>query len=314
MRGMSALGRVSAPWLAIGLLALAAGCSSLDRRPPLTDPAAYVGWSCERLFGGIDAVQQRAADVAYAIDARVGNNMIALGLGVTVFWPALLAMRPDGTEAAELAELKGRFEAMQSVALRQRCGPPPEALLIAGAPSRTVALGDRLVYENRAGHGGAVHELGMRVSALQRDQVEFAVDFDGRVLPQRWHQDLAGNPAAPAHVDLMGWQRLLRRDLQLGQVLSGELAPAHEAGGRARVRGQVVATGPQRIGGHVFDAAVIELFGDAPSHGGSTRLDGVMSVDRRSGVLLRLEVRCANENYALRRRLLRVEAGSSTGG
>jgi hypothetical protein len=151
----------------------------------------------------------------------------------------------------------------------------------------------------------------MRVSALRRDQLEFVLDLDGHALPQRWQQDLAGNPTmADARSELLGWQRLLRRDLQLGQVLAGELASPHESGGAARVRGQVVATGPQRIDDRVFDVAVIELFGDAPTENGSTRLEGVMSVDRRSGVLLRLELRCENASYALRRRLVRVEASA----
>lgn len=294
-----------------------AGCAtrSVDVRPKPSDPAAYAIWSCDRLFDEIDAVQQRAADVAYAVDARVGNNMIALGLGVTVFWPALLAMRPDGVEAAELADLKGRFEAMQLVAERHRCGPAPATMTAARAAALPVGLGDRLVYENRAGHGGAPHELGMRVAALRRDQLEFALDLDGHALPQRWRQDLAGNPVLNAGPPLIGWQRLLRRDLQLGQVLAGELAAADESPGPARVRGQVVAIGPQRIDGRAFDVAVIELFGDAPAGAaGSTRLDGVMSVDRRSGVLLRLELRCANASYALRRRLVRVEAGEAAGG
>jgi hypothetical protein len=41
---------------------------------------------------------------------------------------------------------------------------------------------------------------------------------------------------------------------------------------------------------------------------GSTRLDGVMAVDRRSGLLLRLELRSGNADFALRRRLVRVDA------
>ena len=301
--------RVCRPWLALGALALAAGCASRPGPGP-SEPAAYAAWSCEQLFDGIDAVQERAADVAYAIDARVGNNMIALGQGVAVFWPALMAMRPDGSEAVELAALKGRFEAMRFVAERRRCGSA-DARIETRPPMMPVELGDRLVYENRAGHRGATHELGMRVSALRRDQLEFVLDLDGRALPQRWQQDLAGNPTAAAlRSELLGWQRLLRRDLQLGQVLVGELASPHESAGAARVRGQVVAIGPQRIDGRVFDVAVIELFGDAPSQAGSTRLDGVMSVDRRSGVLLRLELRCENASYALRRRLVRVEASA----
>jgi len=299
--------RVCGPWLAVGALALLAGCASRPGPKP-DEAAAYAAWSCEQLFDGIDAVQERAADVAYAVDARVGNNMIALGQGVTVFWPALMAMRPDGSEAVELAALKGRFEAMRFVAERRRCSDP-DAPAVARLPLMPVELGDRLVYENRAGHRGAAHELGMRVSALRRDQLEFVLDLDGRALPQRWQQDLAGNSTA-ARSELLGWQRLLRRDLQLGQVLVGELASPHESAGAARVRGQVVAIGPQRMDDRVFDVAVIELFGDAPSAEGSTRLNGVMSVDRRSGVLLRLELRCDNASYALRRRLVRVEASA----
>jgi hypothetical protein len=309
MRAMFSDARGSGPWLALGALALLAGCASPPGPKP-DEPAAYAAWTCDQLFDGIDAVQERAADVAYATDARVGNNMISLGQGVAVFWPALMAMRPDGSEGAELAALKGRFEAMRFMAERRRCGPA-DAATQASAALMPVELGDRLVYENRAGHRGMAHELGMRVSALRRDQLEFVLDLDGHALPQRWQQDLAGNPTvAAARSELLGWQRLLRRDLQLGQVLAGELASPHESGGSARVRGQVVATGPQRIDDRVFDVAVIELFGDAPLQSGSTRLEGVMSVDRRSGVLLRLELRCENASYALRRRLLRVEASA----
>jgi hypothetical protein len=309
MRAMFSDARGSGPWLALGALALLAGCASRPGPQP-DEPAAYARWTCDQLVDGIDSVQERAADVAYATDARVGNNMIALGHGVAVFWPALMAMRPDGSEGAELAALKGRFEAMRFMAERRRCGPA-DAHAQASAAMMPVELGDRLVYENRAGHRGMAHELGMRVSALRRDQLEFVLDLDGHALPQRWQQDLAGNPTmADARSELLGWQRLLRRDLQLGQVLAGELASPHESGGAARVRGQVVATGPQRIDDRVFDVAVIELFGDAPTENGSTRLEGVMSVDRRSGVLLRLELRCENASYALRRRLVRVEASA----
>ena len=38
----------------------------------------------------------------------------------TVFWPALLAMRPDGLEAADLARLKGRYEALRTASAYKR--------------------------------------------------------------------------------------------------------------------------------------------------------------------------------------------------
>jgi hypothetical protein len=282
--------------------------------PEPTDPARYAAWGCEQIDEESDRVQLHAADVAYAVDARVGNNMIALGLGVTVFWPALLAMRPDGLEARELAGLKGRYEALRTAAQQHACPPPSEAMSAARAAALPLAAGERFVYEERSGSRRAPgRELGLRVAALKRDHIEFVVDVGGEPVSGLWSQDLAGNTRADSQAPLLAWRRLLQLDLQLGQVLAGDLLAADPAvAGPARLRGQVVAQGVQRIAGRSFDVAVIELFGDAPAgEGGSTRLSGVMAVDRSSGLLLRLELSCANPAYATRRRLTRVELPTS---
>ena len=270
-------------------------------------------WDCERLYDESDRVQLKAADVAYAVDERVGSNMIALSVGVTVFWPALMAMRPDGVEAQELATLKGSFEALQVAAQRRDCAPPPEAMNAERAAALPLRAGERFVYEERAGRRAPAKELGMRVVALKRDHVEFAPDLAGQALPGVWSQDLAGNTRADSRAPLLSWRRLLKPDLQLGQVLIGELYSADPANvGPARVRGQVVAQGVQQIVGRSFDVAVIELFGDAPTtDGGFARLSGVMAVDRASGLLLRLELSCSNPDFAMRRRLTRVESAAS---
>lgn len=310
----------AATLLLAAALALASGCAtrSGDVRAKAADPSTYAAWGCERLFEESDAVQQRAADVAYAVDSRAGNNMIALGLGVTVFWPALLAMRPDGLEAEQLAELKGRFEAMQVAARLQQCGPVPEGMAPKRQAALPVAVGDRLVYEERTGTSQVLHALVMQVAVLRRDQIEFQIQLDGQLQGTPWRQDLVGNPVTAQRGPLLGWRRLLKADLVLGQVLEGDLIAAGETHSNARVRGQVVATGPQTVAGRSFDVAVIELFGDVPqartaagdiAHG-STRLDGVMAVDRHSGVLLRLELRSANGDFVVRRRLQRVEVAS----
>ena len=319
--------------------AVLAGCATraVDVRPKPGDPAAYAGWDCERLFEESDQVQLQAADVAYAVDTVVGNNMVALGLGVTVFWPALLAMRPDGPEATQLADLKGRFEAMRSAAAAQACGAPPLAMTAKRQAGLPVAVGDRLIYDDRSGlpvgtgnsagnngvaggvvggvAGSAGRVLSLQVTALLRDRIEFRAVLDGQALATPWQQDLAGNAVVGAPAPLIAWRRLLRSDLTLGQVVTGELAAAGELLPSARLRGQVVATGPQTVAGQTFDVAVIELFGEAPrprsNQGevpqGSARLDGSMAVDRHSGLLLRLDMRCDNPDFALRRRLVRLD-------
>jgi len=303
----------------VGAALLLAGCASRSADVPAHRQALteFRGWSCTRLFDEADRTQWLAADKAYAVDARAGNNVLALGLGVTVFWPALLAMRPDGEEARQLATLKGRFEALQEAAAQAGCGAAPPDMAAERAAGLPVAVGERLVYERRAGPRGPAQRLALGVEALRRDGLEFSAVLDGRVLPGLWRQDLQGNfvpdgRPAPAVV----WRRLLRPGLTLGQVVSGELLGPGDVVPAGRLRAQVVAIGPQTLDGRRFDVAVLELFGDVPVTlpGGSAtvpgRLEGVMAVDRDSGVLLRLDLRSANPDFTVWQRLVSVEAAA----
>ena len=286
--------------------ALLAGCATraVDVRPEPANPADFAGWSCSHIDDELDTVQQRAADVAYAVDERAGNNILALGVGVSVFWPALLAMRPAGLEAADLARLKGRYEALR-VAARDRGCPPPEAGLTAAAAARLpVAVGDRLVYEDRAAPRLPAVPWALRLTALRRGELEFELASSAG---GTWRQDRAGNVVQAPDGSLQ-WHRLLRGEMALGQVVAGDMVVAGDPLARARLRGQVMALGAQTVAEHHFDAAVIELFGDAQQGEAYTRVDGAIVVDRASGVLLRLDLRSAHPSFALQRRLVRVES------
>jgi hypothetical protein len=306
---MLAVPRPLVAWLLPSLLA-ACATRSADVRPAVADPNQFASWACDALYDEADRVRQRGAQVAYALDERTGNNIVALGLGVTVFWPALLAMRPSGPDAQELARLKGQDDAVRVALAQHTCPPAPEQLAPERAAALPIALGERLVYEERSAAGGPVRELGLRVAALRRDEFEFSPDLGGRALPLRWRQDRWGNqPQMPEGSGWLHWKRLLRPEMALGDVLSGEVIGG-DSGGSGRLRGQVIALGVQTALGRPFDAAVIELYGDVPQNGHGTRLDGVMVVDRKSGVLLRLELRSGNPEFALRRTLNRIEAAA----
>jgi hypothetical protein len=285
------------------------GCAtrSGDIAPAPASPADFATWSCERIHDETDRVQKRAAELAYTVDERAGNNIIALGIGLTVFWPALIAMRPPGPESEELARLKGRYEALGSVIAARPCEPPSPTLSAERAAALPIVLGGRLVYEERSTARGPMHEMVLRVTALRRGELEFRVEPGIGVTAGVWTQDYSGNVTrAPAGT--LQWPQLLRQELELGQVLGGEMAVSQMPGQRARVRGQVVAVGPQTVAGRTFDVAVIELFGDAGEGVDSARLDGVLVVDRKSGVLLRLDLRSPTPGFMLQRRLARVEA------
>jgi hypothetical protein len=296
------------PGLFPGLLtaAVLSGCATraADVRPAPADPADFAAWSCERIHDEQDVVQQKAADVAYAVDERAGTNILALGVGVTVFWPALFALRPEGPDAADLARLKGRFEALQIASTLKRCPPPGAELSAARAAQVPVASGERLVYEDRRDPRRAASEAVLRVVALRRGEFEF--ELESAASSGTWRQDRAGNVTVAPNGSLQ-WPRLLRGELNPGTVMAGEVLIAGEPQARARVRGQVVAVGAQMVAGRRFDAAVVELFGDAQRGEASTRVEGALVVDRDSGVLLRLDLKTADAGFALQRRLVRIE-------
>jgi hypothetical protein len=291
-----------------GLLvaALCAGCATraVDVAPVPADPADFNGWACARLYDEMDLAQQRAVELSWTVDERAGQHVVALGIGLAVFWPALLAMRPDGADAQALAALKGRFEALQTAADRAGCPPRPTSMKPEQVASMPVLPGERLVYEDRANARDPLRALSLSMVALRRDEIEFHTEVQG--VTARWRQDLSGN-VLEAPPGMLVWHRLLRRQMALGDVLAGDIAVSGDVDLRARVRGQVVAMGPQSIAGRLFDAVVIELFGDVPVGETSTRLDGAIVVDRGSGLLLRMDLNSAQPRFQLQRRLVRVE-------
>lgn len=300
--------RSCAPLL-LAAVGLVAGCAtrSANVQPLHVDPADFRPWTCARLQDEMDQVQQRAVELSWIVDERAGQHVVALGVGLMVFWPALLAMRPDGAESEALAALKGRFEALREAARRNGCPPPPAEM----APDRVAAMpvlpGEQMVYEERATVRDPLRTVSMVMTTLRRDEIEFVTDAVG--VTTRWRQDLAGN-VLEAPPGVIVWQRLLRPGMALGDVLAGHLQISGDGQSRARVRGQVVAVGPQTIGGRAFDAAVIELYGDAPQGESVTRLDGAMVIDRGSGLMLRLDLRSAQPLFQLQRRLVRVESAA----
>jgi len=300
--------RVLTLGLGISLGLTGCGTRSVDVKPLMANPAEFTLWSCARIDDELDRVQQRAADVAYAVDERAGNNILALSVGVTLFWPALLAMRPYGPEAAELGQLKGRDDALRTAALRSDCPPPGTTIppdRLAGFP---LTVGDRMVFEDRVNPRRPAREWVIELVKLHRNVADFEL-LAASGTSNVWQQDRAGNVTQAPEGSLQ-WPRLLRVELELGQVLAGDMTVAGNPQERARLRGQVVAVGPQIVGNRRFDVAVIELFGDATKGRYTTAVKGAMVVDRVNGLLLRLDLSSSNPNFALQRRLQRIQAAA----
>ncbi len=103
--------------------ALLAGCasSSGEIRPTYVSPIQYQHHTCRQLGAEAERVSRRASDAAGVQDAKRTQDQWATGAAIVVFWPAAFFVGGDGQNAAELARLKGEFEAIEQAAIQKNC-------------------------------------------------------------------------------------------------------------------------------------------------------------------------------------------------
>lgn len=95
-------------------------------------PLAYQQFNCRQLGEEAGRVSQRAAELSGVQDQKRRGDIVATTAAIIVFWPAAFLVSGNDAQTAELARLKGEFEAIQRVSIEKRCnirfeGRPPPA-------------------------------------------------------------------------------------------------------------------------------------------------------------------------------------------
>ncbi len=102
-------------------------------------PIEYESYTCQQLAEEAARVSSRAAEASGVQDQKATNDKVAMGVGLIIFWPALLFTKGNDENTAELARLKGQMDAIEQASIQKHCGitfqhappaPPPS-----GAPS-----------------------------------------------------------------------------------------------------------------------------------------------------------------------------------
>jgi len=103
---------------------MVAGCasSSGDIRPAYVSSLSYQHLSCQQIAAEAERVSRRASEVAGVQDGNRTNDALLTAGAVVLFWPAAFFIKGDGQTAAELARLKGEFEALEKVGIEKNCG------------------------------------------------------------------------------------------------------------------------------------------------------------------------------------------------
>jgi hypothetical protein len=108
--------------VAAGAMALCACASkSEDIEAQYVSPLNYQHYSCDQLAQEGACVSRRAAELAGAVDNTAKDDAVLTGVGVVLFWPALLFLEGDGPQAAEYARLKGERDAIEQAAIEKNC-------------------------------------------------------------------------------------------------------------------------------------------------------------------------------------------------
>jgi len=108
----------------VALAAAAIGAcasSSGDIRASYVSPLQYQSYNCQQISAEAARVSSRAAELSGVQDANRADDQIATGVAIVVFWPAAFLVKGDGQAAAELARLKGEYEALEKIAIEKNC-------------------------------------------------------------------------------------------------------------------------------------------------------------------------------------------------
>lgn len=100
--------------------------------PTYVSPVLYEGYTCQQLGEEAQRISSRATQSAGVQDQKATNDKVAMGVGLIIFWPALLFTKGNDENTAELARLRGQMEAVEDMSIKKKCGitfqhaPPPK--------------------------------------------------------------------------------------------------------------------------------------------------------------------------------------------
>jgi len=104
-------------------VALGACAKSADQiGATYVSPILFENYTCPQLAEEAQRVSSRAAQSAGVQDQKATNDAIAMTVGLVVVWPALLFIKGNDENSAELGRLRGQMDAIEQTSIRKKCG------------------------------------------------------------------------------------------------------------------------------------------------------------------------------------------------
>jgi hypothetical protein len=105
----------------ISLAVAACASSSNDIKASYVSPMQYQSYNCQQISAEAERISRRVSEASGVQDSKASNDAVVTGVAIVLFWPAAFMMKGDGQTAAELARLKGEFEALERASIEKSC-------------------------------------------------------------------------------------------------------------------------------------------------------------------------------------------------
>lgn len=110
-------------YLFISILCTTSGCatSSKNISGSYVSSLEYRQYDCEQLSREMFRIQGNLSTLAGKLDEAASNDKILTGVGIVIFWPALIALGGTKSQENELSRLKGEYNAIQQEITFKNC-------------------------------------------------------------------------------------------------------------------------------------------------------------------------------------------------
>ncbi|PIW27264.1 MAG: metal ABC transporter ATP-binding protein [Rhodospirillales bacterium CG15_BIG_FIL_POST_REV_8_21_14_020_66_15] len=83
----------------------------------------YKDYDCDQLAMESDRIDRRIGELHGQLKKKADDDAVQMGVGLVLLWPTLFFLEGgDGPEAQEYGRLKGEKEAIETVAIHNKCG------------------------------------------------------------------------------------------------------------------------------------------------------------------------------------------------
>lgn len=125
---------------ALGIAIAASYLAACTKAPEKVDaryvsPATYQNWSCEQLTEEKMRLTKEVERVSGLQRENANADAAMMGVGLIIFWPALIGLAATTDRKDELGRLKGEYEAVDTQTKAKQCSAPAPGMPSVPIPS-----------------------------------------------------------------------------------------------------------------------------------------------------------------------------------